>query len=365
MSQLDTRVEVKASSARRNARSWQKLLAAAGIVFPLSFVAASEGRRRLVRWFQHRYFRETYAPVEMTADHAGIYPATVHLDNVPWIATREWYCQANSLAMIARQHGAETTTGHCSFLMGFTYGAVEVPGQVGFSPFSDPEPGFGVAAPYFGLVRRYLVSRDPDLYLRVLRTCLARGYAVRVALDVGVVYGLGRELPHSDLLVGYDEQGFHYYETVCIDSVPPSPLDLAPGEKGLWISNRTLLEAVSSQAQQFGYPWRYNLTIFESGPVQRDLRPIWTRNGNQLIGGVRYGPRQGADAIDKLATSFERLSARIDLSQVRWELEAAVFTRRDNAAYLRSIFSTTSSWRAPPAFSTNARPDTARWRLPL
>ena len=56
------------------------------------------------------------------------------------------------------------------------------------------------------------------------------------------------------------------------------------------------------------------------------------------MGGAQYGPRQGADAIDELAAGIEKRGVRIDVSDVSWGLEAAVFTRRGNAAYLRTAF---------------------------
>jgi hypothetical protein len=296
------------------------------------------GWRLLVTFFQRSYYRESYAPVEWTADDRADYPTKYHLDDVPWIATRESYCQANSLAMVAAQHGIDASTGHCSFLMGFTYGAVEVPGSVGMNPFTDPEHGFAVAAPYLGLVRRYYVTQDETLYLEALRSLLSRGHPVRVALDVGVLYDLERPLPHSELLVGYDQTGFYYYETVCLPEFPCTPRHLPPGEQGLWVSDPVLLDAVLAQAKMFSYPWRYSLTVFEKGPTEVNQGPIWTRNGDLLIGGAQYGPRQGADAIDKLADVIEQRGVRVDASEVRWGLQAAVFSRHDNAAYLRTAF---------------------------
>ena len=317
---------------------WGKGLGVAGGVLVLLVAGGLVAWRILMTFFQQQYYREGYAPIELAADDVGDYPATHHLDDVPWIATREWYCQANSLAMVAAQHGMDASTGHCSFLMGFTYGAVEVPGSVGFNPFSDPETGFGVAASYLGLVRRYYVTDDKELYLDALRYYLSQGHAVRVAVDVAVLYDLDRQLPHSDLLVGYDETGFYYYETVCLPGFPCEPCHLPPGGEGLRVADQVLLDAVLSQATVFSYPWHYSLTIFEGGPVEDDLGPIWTRNGNLLIGGAQYGPRQGADAIDKLAAVIEKRGVRIDVSEMRLSLEAAVFTRRGNATYLRATF---------------------------
>jgi hypothetical protein len=161
---------------------------------------------------------------------------------------------------------------------------------------------------------------------------------VRVALDVAKLYGLNQPLPHSEVLVGYDEDGFFYYETVCLTGFPCEPGQRPPGELGLWVSDQRLIEAVLSQARQFAYPWRYSLSIFEPGPLLADLRPIWTRNGNLLMGGAQYGPRQGVDAIEKLAATLEERGPRVEAAEVRWGLEAAVFSRRDNATYLRAAF---------------------------
>jgi hypothetical protein len=240
--------------------------------------------------------------------------------------------------MIAAQRGIEEPRAYFDFLMGFTYGAAEVPGEAGFLPFTDPESGFVVAAPYLGLVRRYYVSDQDTLYLDSLRYYLSQGYPVRVALDVAVLYDLERPLPHSEVLVGYDGSGFYYYETVCMPGFPCEPGHLPPGAEGLWISDQQLLQAVLGQAQMFSYPWRYSLSIFEAEPVQGDLGPVWARNGSSLIGGTRYGPRQGADAIEGLADTIEERGTRVDLSEIHWGLEAAVYTRRSNATYLRSTF---------------------------
>jgi hypothetical protein len=213
-----------------------------------------------------------------------------------------------------------------------------VPGSIAVQFFGDPEAGLAAAAPYLGLQRRYHVADDEALYLEALRYYLSQGHVVRLGLDAAVLYDLDEPSPHSEVLVGYDAVGFHYYETVCLPESPCEPCHLPPGEEGLWISEETLLEAVESQAEMFTYPWRYSLTIFEAAPREEDLRPIWRRNGTLLIGGARYGPRQGADAIEELAGNVHKRGARVDVSAVSPALGAAVVTRRANAAYLREAF---------------------------
>jgi hypothetical protein len=289
--------------------------------------------------FSRMYMQQTRQPIRLTSDAVGTFPTEHHLDDVPWIATREWFCQSNSLAMIAAQRGIDEPTEHFCFLTGFTYGASRQPDRWPFLPYADPEAGFGVAAPYLGLVRRYYVTDDPSLYLDAVRWYLSQGYAVRVALN-------GCMLPemepcadaHSEVLVGYDADGFFYYETVFESQ------HLSPGEEGIWVSERTLLDAVANWSGAFSTPWRYALTIFEAGSKERDLNPVWARNGQLLAGGSRFGPRQGADAIEALAAQIEEYWAELDLTNtdfgsLRCGIEAAAYTRHSNAAYLRAVFS--------------------------
>jgi hypothetical protein len=289
--------------------------------------------------FARMYMQQTRQPIRLTSETVGAFPSEHHLDDVPWIATREWYCQSNSLAMIAARHGIDEPTGHFCFLTGFTYGASRQPDRWPFLPYADPETGFGVAAPYLGLVRRYYVTDDASLYLDALRHYLSRGYPVRVALN-------GCLLPemepcadaHSEVLVGYYEGGFFYYETVFESQ------HLPPGEEGIWVSERTLLDAVANWSGAFSTPWRYALTVFEVGPVEEDPAPLWARNGELLAGGSRFGPRQGADAIEALASQVEGQWAELDLTNtdfgsLRCGIEAAAYTRHSNAAYLRAAFS--------------------------
>ncbi len=319
-------------------KKWALALGITGGVLVLLVVGGLVGWRMLTTSFVHRYYREAYTPLELGPDGIDDYPADYHLDDVPWFATEESFCQGNSLQMIAAQKGIQEPRGYLHFLMGFTYGAVEIPSGLGLNPFTDPETGFVVAAPYLGLMRRYYVTDNEGLYVDALRYYLSQGYPVRVGLDVAVLYDLERQFPHSEVLVGYDQTGFYYYETVCMPEAPCEPGQLPPGEEGLRVPDQTLLDAVLGQGKMFSYPWRYSLTIFEEGPLEEDLGPIWARNGQFLVGGAQYGPRQGADAVEGMAGMIEGRSAKLDLFEVRFGLEAAVYTRRDNSAYLREAF---------------------------
>jgi hypothetical protein len=322
----------------RSRKKWLILVGLVGGTLLMLVVGGIVGWRAVTTQFVQRYHRETCDPIELSATALGDYPASYHQTDVPWIATEEWTCSANSLAMVAAQHGMNVSTAHCSFLMGFTYGASAVPGSIVVQFFGEPEAGLRAAAPYLGLERRYYVTDDEELYLDALRYYVSQGYAARLGLDVAVLYDVGDELPHTDLVVGYDGARFAIYETVCLPEFPCEPRHFPPGEEGLWVAEEKVLAAVLSQARMFSYPWRYSLTIFEAATVTEDLGPIWTRNGKQLAGGAKYGPAQGADAIEGLANSIERRGPRTDVSELLPALGAAVWNRADNAAYLREAF---------------------------
>ncbi len=296
-------------------------------------------RRALTRFFVRRYYEESYHPLGLQPDGLGGYPEEHHLDDVPWIAAREAVCQSTSLQMIAAQHGISQPRRYFDFLMGFTYGAGQIPGGLGFYPGTDPEPGFVIAAPYLGLERRFHVTDDAGPYLDALRYYLSQGYPVRVGLDMAVLYdGLEAAIPHSDILVGYDTVGFYYYETVCLPDVPCEPGHRLPGAAGLFVESEKLLEAVLGQARLFDYPWRYSLSVFEPGPLEPDLGPVWVHNGHSLIGGARYGPPQGADVIDRLASQIELRGAKVDATEMQPGLKTAIYVRQENTTYLREAF---------------------------
>ncbi len=326
----------------RNRRKGMIVWIALGAAMVLAVVCLIRRRplpieSQVPNYSQGMYYQGNYEPLELSADALGDFPPQYHLDDVPWIATEESYNHSNSMQMIAARKGIEEPRGYFDFLMGFTYGALEHPTGLGFFPFTDPEIGFIAAAPYLGLARRYYVTDDEALYLDALRYYLSQGYPVRVALDAAVLYDLEERIPHSEVLVGYEADAFYYFEPLCKPEMPCQPRHLPPGEKGLRVSDRTLLDAVLGQAKMFSYPWHYSLTIFEEGPPKDDLGPIWKRNGQSLIGGTQYGPPQGADAIEALAAKIEECG-KVDVWMVRFGLHMFAYTRRDNATYLREAF---------------------------
>lgn len=323
------------------------LLITSGVLVSLVVVVVI-GWTLLSRYFIQQYMETSYRPERLAAAPAGELPASVQLTDVPWIATAEPYCAATSLQMVALQRGTTTTLGEVNFLMGFPYGASNYSAtnlnpwaapQPSFFPFTDPEAGTVAAAPYLGLERHFYVTDDTERYLQSVRAWLARGYPVRVSVDMAALYpALEGDIPHHDLLVGYDQAGFQLYETVCLPDVPCEPGYHAPGTPGLYVSNEQLLQAVTELSRLFSYPWRYSFAVYVPAEQQTDLRPIFARNAGFLIGGTAYGPKQGVDAILATADAIARDGPRLVLDDLRFGFATAVYTRRDIAAFLADQF---------------------------
>lgn len=295
-------------------------------------------RDRLTRMMARWYYRRAYSPRYLVEGDTEEFPADCYLDTVPWISTWVGVCQSTVLQMIAAHFGIDRPRRHFDFLMGFTYGA-NVRAESGFSAIgTDPETGLVVAAPYLGLVRRYYVTDDSALYLRALRTKLARGYPLRIPVDMGALYGQAEPLPHNEVLVGYDSQGFFFYEPTCRPPAPCQPAHLPPGEQGLYVTEDRLLEAVESEAMLFSYPWRYPFVLFEPGPRREDLAEVWQQNGRALVGGRRWGQCWGAAAMEYQADEVERSGQQFERSRIELGLEVGAATRPDNAIYLRESF---------------------------
>lgn len=292
----------------------------------------------LLRYFLRNYYNQSYQPQEIEPGQEHEFPDEQHLLNVPWIISPWQVCQSTSLQMIAASHGINYPRSNFDFLMAFTYGASSLPDQA-FSPLgTDPEIGMLTAAPYLELKRVYRVTQTPALFASSLRSTLAGGAPVRVALDQGTLYGKSGLIPHSIVVVGYDSTGFYFYEPVGLSPSPVTAGEFPPGEKGLFIKDEVLISAVEQLSRHFKYPWRYAYTYFEPAPLQEDLRPAWLLAGKAMADEIKYGPRMGSRVIEDLASRIEREGIKFDLTKAHDGIALAARLREDNAGFLRANF---------------------------
>lgn len=313
------------------------LIVTAAVIVVL-VVGVMVGWQVMLRVFVQRYYREKYDPQNLKLPEGEV-PPEEHLTNVPWITSPLQLCQSTSLQMIAAQNGVNLSRQHFDFLMGFTYGASSMTGT-GFMPLgSDPEIGLMTAAPYVGLERRYLTTSDSQRFVQGLRAWIARGYAVRLALDMSTLYEDTPQkfIAHSVVVVGYDPQGFYFYETVAQPPADCEPGERPVGERGQFIATEKLLAAVERMSNEMKYPWRYALSIFEPREVENDLRPVWLANGRAQAEEMKYGPKMGARVIEELAAKLEN-GGKLYPEEFEPGMELAVKVRADNAQFLRETF---------------------------
>lgn len=310
-----------------------------GISLVLLTTVLIVGRQWFNRALLHWYFSSTYEPQPLTTATLVPAPDSWMLVDTPWIATDLPVCQSTSLQMIAAHHGNLQPRPAIDWLMAFTYGFSALPDSAEVTPFGqDPEIGLRVAAPYLGLQRRYYTTDDPDLWLTAARSFIAQGYPVRVALDMGQLYGANEPIPHSDVLAGYDQQGFFVYETVCVTPANCQPGHHQAGETGLYVTNERVLAAMEAHAAAFGYPWRYNLTIFLPTTPSTDIEPVWQQIARVTLGNQQYGPPTGLAALEQLIVALEH--GHIAPQQIRDTFATTARLRRENATFLRESFAT-------------------------
>jgi hypothetical protein len=256
------------------------------------------------------------------------FPLEYQIKDIPWISYKKWYCMSALLQMIAYKHGIiKEEIGYYNFLMGWTYGASFIRRYNEFGPYASALKGFEVAAPYLSLKMRYLVTDNPDIFLKALKFYISREYPVAVTLNAAVLRdGLGR-FDHGELLVGYDLSGFYYYETGRVDR-------FVEGGKGIKVDNQTLFDAVEDYNQKY-FPWKFALIIFEEEKdKEKDIGKIWIRNGKSLIGGKNRISSSGSLAIREFSDNFTKALLHTEEEFI----EATYYTRSDNAEFLKRCF---------------------------
>ena len=289
----------------------------------------------IARYFQVKYFLEEYEPIQITQKEITDYPTTYFIKGLTCVSYKNAYCNTAALEMIGLQQGIDKTVHYYNWLTGFTYGAgTFLPDYLArFLPYTDPETGNKIAAPYLGLKRNYFVTKNKDLYVKALKSYLSQNYPLRVALDAGVYRNLDGAYPHSILLVGYNDSQVYYYETGGdIDRRIPNH----PGETMTW---ETLIDSVETLDSFFAYPWTYNYTVFTKGTTGTDMVNVWERNAYNIIGYDYTSVAYGSMAVLRLVEAVQdRDLTDSDKERLKSILEMSVYTRADNSAFIKASF---------------------------
>ena len=319
---------------------WKMVLVGGAVAL---LVAAIVGYQYVIRSFIQAYYLSEYRPEALTAAELGEPPSTHRLTDVPWLSETPALCQSISLRMLAAQQGRVESRPTIDFMMGFTWGATAIPRRTGFFPGQDPEVGFLRAAPYLGFTRRYLTTDSADDFVRALKTFLSKGRAVRVAVDRSLLLEARGVVPHSVVLIGYDAEGFEYYEPTCDDAKRCAAMERAPGQPGLKVTTAQLLLATESQALVFQYPWKYQLLVLEpsSAPVP-EVSTLLAVNGRALMGMKSAGPSTGSVAVTDTANAIERHGKDVVTPELLRGVSIAALVRRDDSIALSSLFAARS-----------------------
>ncbi len=284
---------------------------------------------------QRQYYIREYEPIYLTSDNITSSAEEHSISGLTCISYENAYCNTAALGMIAAYLGIDNSLHYYNWLTGFSYGAGTVaPGHFSsFLPYTDPEPGNRIAAPYLGLERKYYVTDDKELYRSAVKFYLSRDYPLRVVLNASVYREIEGFLPHAILLSGYSASEVSYYETGGADNC-------SDGNADKEMSWDTLFSAVESMGGVFGYPWKYNLTVFDlASEKETDLTKVWERIEYNLVG-YNYGTVVGGSmAIIKLADEVKRK----DLSAEDWDvlqnkMNMCVYTRTDNVTFMQGKF---------------------------
>jgi hypothetical protein len=224
----------------------------------------------IASYFQHKYYKKSYHPKEIVESEISLsVPNEYQILDVPCISYEKGYCHSTCLQMISTRFGVTKNIHYYNWIMGFTYSAFfnNYAGITSFWPINDPELGLEQGCPHVGLKRTYYTSSDKNIYIKAIKNYISKGYPVRVAVNSATLYKRDGFYGHSVILIGYNKDSVHYYET----GGQNRNLLNYTGEKTDW---NTMMKSVESISVYFNYPWKYSLNIFEQISSKEDIKLV-------------------------------------------------------------------------------------------
>ncbi|MCU0698259.1 MAG: BtrH N-terminal domain-containing protein [Myxococcaceae bacterium] len=315
---------------------WKTVLIVSGLLLLAGLIG---GYLVVMRGAVQAYYGAEYRAEPLPAAMLGTPPPTFRLTDVPWFSERLDHGASSSLRMLAAQQGRLVPRATIDFLTGITWGARPIPRRSGFLPGQDVEAGLLRAAPLLGFTRRFVTTDSADDFVRAVKTAIAGGRAVRLALDRAMLLEQRGLVPHSVVVVGYDEAHFEYYEPWCDDDARCTPAERPAGHPGLSVPTARLLLAVESLSLAMQYPWVYQFVVLEpAGAPAIDLSTLLAINGRGLIGQRTAGPSVGSVAVEDTAKALERHGNDVVTPELSGGVALAAAVRRDDAEALVTLF---------------------------
>lgn len=331
----------KAPMAQRQL-PWKWIVIGGGLAL---LVALIVGYLAAMRSVVQAYYRTEYQPADLDAAELRDAPATFRLTDVPPLSEPLPLAASVSLRMLAAQQGRAEQRSTVDFWMGFTWGATPIPQRTGFFPGQDAEAGLMRGARALGFTRRYLTTSDRALFVRALQHFLAKGRAVRVAVDRAMLLSQGGLVPHSVVLVGFETTAdgvrFEYYEPWCDEAARCAHAEQAPvGSAGLHVTAERLALACESLALSFQYPWKYQLVVLEPATTGETpaLEKTLQANASALVGSKGAGPSTGVPLVEAVAKAIDTHGDGVVTPELLRGVKVAAVVRRDDAEALVQLF---------------------------
>ncbi len=311
------------------------VLAMAGYVLHLPEVKFENVNLRLK--FQYDYVLEAYKPKWLSSGDVGSYPSSHFIADVPWISSKESYCAARCLQMVAYKYGIKEPIEYFNFIMGFTYGAYlgTFNNRVYMIPGGDPFVGYINASKILNFKYNLLVTSDRRLFVDACRYFISNNIPLILPVNMSRLYNLSFFAPHFELLIGYDGDEFYLYEPVqsrCIFEF---------GKRGYGFPADLVVKAVEDMSAAYNLPWKYSLIYFvKIGEPSKDLREILAVNGKLQVGRNftldSSSMYFGSYAFKVLADYISK--GKVKINDIIWSIMLAYTSRTGNAKFLKERF---------------------------
>ncbi|MCB2339256.1 BtrH N-terminal domain-containing protein [Clostridium estertheticum] len=279
----------------------------------------------IFNFYQQKYYNQAYSPKLIRSSEILKYPEKYSMDGFVSVSSQKQYQEAAALKMINDKINTNQniSINNINFLMGYTYGASFNNVNKSFLPFLEPISCAKISAPFLGLNMDYRTSNSPKIFVDAVKYYISEGYPVLAQVDMGTLLGRTGFYSISELIVGYNKNGFYYYETLGINN-----------EKKKYVSNKQLIAATNKLNTKFKKPWKYGFCIFKASEEKEQIKNIIKINGENLIGETSNSTASGAQAIAAFANHIKE-TKKIDSE---WVIEALEYSRRDNAEFFEEFF---------------------------
>lgn len=286
------------------------------------------GTQRLDNFYQKLYFQKNYNPKKYVPQlKESQYPKEKHLKGLYWYSTQKEYCHSMALKMLFQDY--DNDVNFYNWITGFTYGFTFKDNLQSLRPYNDPELGIPMASNYMGYTSTYIKAKSYDEGKRIIVDLINREIPIKVPVDYCILTEKDGFIPHTEVIIGYDESGVYIYETGEEDRE-------IMGSLGIHYEYNKFFKSIERISEYFGYPWILAMMMFERKlDYNKEFyeNQILMRNGKSLVG-FRSGPYiQGSYGIEEFAECIVR-NQSVTSDELLKIVSKLAYIRGDNALFL-------------------------------